>query len=276
LDFFSDSEKAVERFTQAINEAAEAEKKRNALNATVSRIKATGLVQATDAISAPGVIKPTGGDALPRMLAELRRTSGLSAEAVDALNKQFGKLAEEVKPITETQQEVLDATYDLVNGMTRAILSGVDDIGKAFIKMVEQILIEIAAKEAARAAVKGIASLFGIPLPFQSGRTFKAQGGVINDGVRGLDNIPVLLGRGERVISHAQNDDLQRFIGEVRQAMGSGSASRQESNITFAPGAFQFNIESGLDDPRAVQEIVNQKLMPAIGKAIRYQTFRRS
>ena len=69
------------------------------------------------------------------------------------------------------------------------------------------------------------------------------------------------------------------IVASIAGANAAGSVAgggRSANQVVFADGAFQFNIDAGLSDPSSVQAIVNDTLIPAISKAMRYGTARRA
>lgn len=221
---------------------------------------------------------------------------------LEGLEESAKPFVESIKQMEKEFQATQKAAFEFKKQMAATVangfgsfvadaIRGVDDLGAAF----ENMITEIVAQLAAQAAAKGIMSLLlpgsGAAAGAQSGGTFlqsggtiaaswmhpiMAQSGLVVSGVRGMDTVPARLGKGETVISHQQTDYMNAVMKRMDAFISKAGSQNPEPSVTIREGAFTFNIEAGLNDPIKLQETVSDKIIPAIHKALRYGSYRRS
>lgn len=115
-------------------------------------------------------------------------------------------------------------------------------------------------------------------LPFQSGGTvaalqsggtvvpssswpLRAQSGLVVSGIRGVDSVPALLGRGETVIDHTTTDNLKSFLSQVL-------ASRPAQTPGRAPLILNLTFNGVASGQGELREFVRDVLMPEVRTAI--------
>lgn len=221
----------------------------------------------------------TGSDA--RFIETLKNAK----EEADRLAKSLEGYVSAADKAVQEQEEFTRRIEDgILGGVAGALenfavnaIMHIGEIDKAFQTLGEQLLETLAT-----AGIKaGIGSLFPGLMPFlQSGGTyvgkmqqggtleaFKAQSGVAIRGIRGVDNIPVMMGRDERIISHADNDQQRRVMSKIdsfidnvgKSSMAAaGSSGGVTVNISYSGGGF------GDADGLRLEQWTRDKLMPKL------------
>lgn len=140
------------------------------------------------------------------------------------------------------------------------VIAGTKKIGQAFIDMI--ISIEQAVLE--ETATKIILRAIGMQ---QGGTWLGAQSGLVIAGTRGLDGVPVKVGRGETVLSHSLTDKLDMFLLQAMRGSNSGGQSPRTVSVHFGEGSFQ--VRSVVADSGQIRDVVRNQFMPEIATAVR-------
>lgn len=186
-----------------------------------------------------------------------------SAAAADALTKGMEDWGE----IGENAIQNLQSGF---GSMISDMLHGVGNLGQAFSNMI----LEIAAQAAAAAATKGFLSLIGLQgggtMAMQTGGTvtqypLKAQSGLVVAGMRGMDTVPALVGRGETIISHALTDRLSAFIGRMDTMTSAMGSQRPSSGSPISVNLSYSGSQGGFERDRlALNQWLRDDVMPEL------------
>lgn len=199
-------------------------------------------------VSLGGVEKPSLKDPLAEsrddwavMMEEAKDRGKQLNDEADALEKVNGETQKRIQKIDEERKKVSlsfqitkdanDAIRSGVRGFFTDAISGTVSLKQAFFNLIESVLQQIVIAAATHTV------LHALGIPVQSGGTFLqgggsiaamfspvyAQTGLVTRGVRGLDSVPAMVGRGERIVSHVQNDFELSVAGRMDRFMDSMS-----------------------------------------------------
>lgn len=142
----------------------------------------------------------------------------------DALAKSIKAEGDAADNASQKGNEFSKILGSAITGAFQAIvesfISGVDDIGDALGHLVESMISQIAAASFSKFVLGplGLLQGGGVLMMQQggvlgsAGNPYRAQGGIVRNGIRGVDSVHALVGRGEAYLDHTLTDMLRDFL----------------------------------------------------------------